>query len=167
MKLKRIAKHLSMPKWQVDRIFTPEILKEIEHLIKASESVHTGEIRFVVEAALDFPELLSARSAKERAIEVFSQLHIWDTEYNNGVLVYLLLADRAVEIVADRGIHVKVGNELWRNICRVMESDFAQENFRSGTLKGINAMTELLVTHFPRSESSHNRNELSDSPIVL
>jgi uncharacterized membrane protein len=167
MNIKRIAKHLIMPRWQVNKVFPHKTLREIEHLVKASESVHSGEIRFVVEAALDCPQLFKAQSARARAIELFSELRIWDTEQNNGLLIYLLLADRAVEIVADRGINAKVDADEWRHICRAMESDFSQKNFKGGVAMGIHSMTQLLTKHFPVSDSSRRRNELSNKPVIV
>jgi uncharacterized membrane protein len=110
MNIKRIARHLMATHWQVNRAFPRRTLIAIEKSIQASETAHVGEIRFVVEGALDGTPLFKGQSARERAIDVFSQLRIWDTEHNNGVLIYLLLADRDVEIVADRGIHSKVGS---------------------------------------------------------
>ena len=107
-----------MTHWQVSRAFPRKTLIAIEQTVKASETAHAGEIRFVVEGALHSTPLLDGQSARERALEVFSQLRIWDTEHNNGVLIYLLLADRDVEIVADRGIHSKLGTREWETICR-------------------------------------------------
>jgi len=132
---------------------------------KASETVHAGEIRFVVEGALDGTPLFKGQSARERAIDVFSQLRIWDTEHNNGVLIYLLLADRDVEIVADRGVHSMVGSEEWEKICRKMETAFKQANYEGGVVGGIHAVTQHLIKHFPASDSGQN--ELPDKPVVL
>lgn len=163
--IKRIAKHLTMINWQVKKAFTEKTLIAIENAIKASEAAHAGQIRFVVEGALDCAPLFKHQSSKERAIDVFSQLRIWDTEHNNGLLIYVLFADRAVEIVADRGIHVKVGEAQWQFICRRMESDFKQANYKNGVLMGIEAMTKLLTHHFPDSDS--RQNELPDKPVLL
>jgi len=168
MNIKRIAKHLTMTDWQVKQVFTEKTLTAIEESIKTSEAAHAGQIRFVVEGALDCAPLFKHQSSQERALDVFSQLRIWDTwdtEHNNGLLIYLLFADRAVEIVADRGIHAKVGAEEWQTICRRMESDFKQANYQNGVLMGIDAMTQLLTQHFPASEGSQN--ELPDKPVVL
>ena len=165
MNIKRIAKHLLMTRWQVNRAFSRDSLIAIEQAIKASETAHVGEIRFAVEGALDGAPLFKGQSARERAIDVFSQLRIWDTEHNNGVLIYLLLADRDVEIVADRGIHSKVGAGEWESICRKMETAFKQANFEDGVISGIQAVTQHLMQHFPASAAS--RNELPDNPVVL
>ena len=165
MSIKRIAKHLLHTQRQVDRTFPRQTLSAIERAIKASETAHAGEIRFVVEGALDGVPLFKDQSARERAIDVFSQLRIWDTEHNNGVLIYLLLADRDVEIVADRGINAKVGAEKWEEICRMMETYFKQGKFEDGVLSGILAVTQHLIKHFPASDA--DRNELPDRPVVL
>jgi hypothetical protein len=165
MNIKRITKHLLLTHWQVKRVFPGDTLLAFDRAIKESESAHDGEVRFAVEGALDGAALLRGQSAKERAIEVFSQLRIWDTEHNNGVLIYLLLADRHVEIVADRGIHAKVGTREWAIICRMMESSFEAANYEGGVISGIQAVTRHLMKHFPRSDD--DRNELSDEPVVL
>jgi uncharacterized membrane protein len=165
MNLKRITKHLLLNHWQVNRAFPRHTLIAIEHAIKASEAAHNGEIRFVVEGALDGTPLFKGQTARERAIDVFAQLRIWDTEHNNGVLIYLLLADRHVEIVADRGIHAKVGSWGCEEICRRMETAFKQGNYEDGVVSGIQAVTQHLIKHF--SAAGDDRNELPDKPVVL
>ena len=165
MDIKRILKHLLIADWQVNRAFPRSTLLAIEQAIKASETAHVGEIRFVVEGALDGTPLFKGQSARERALDVFSQLRIWDTEHSNGALIYLLLADRDVEIVADRGIHAKVGSGGWETICRTMEAAFQQANYEGGVVGGIQAVTRHLVEHFPAS--GDDRNELLDKPVVL
>jgi len=165
MSLKRIVRHLLATHWQVNRAFPRPALDAIEKAIKASEAAHVGEIRFAVEGALHSTPLFKGQSARERAIEVFSHLRVWDTEHNNGVLIYLLLADRDVEIVADRGVHAKVGSQEWEQICRTMETAFKQANYEAGVLSGIQAVTQHLMKHFPASGDS--RNELPDKPVVV
>jgi len=164
MNIKRIARHLVTTHWQVNRAFPHQALIAIEKTIKTSETAHLGEIRFVVEGALDATPLFKGQSARERAIDVFSQLRLWDTEHNNGVLIYLLLADRDVEIIADRGIHAKAGAREWESICRKMETAFKQANYEGGVVGGIEAVTQHLSRHFP---SFGGGNELSDRPVVL
>jgi len=165
MSVERIAKHLVATKWRVNRAFPGDTLATIDRAIKASEATHRGEIRFVVEGALDTATLLRGQTARERAIDVFSQLRIWDTERNNGVLIYLLLADRDVEIVADRGIHEKVGEQEWERICRKMEAAFRQADYKGGVVGGIQEVTRHLAEHFP--PVGDDRNELPDKPVVL
>lgn len=165
MTLKRIVRHLMVTRWTVNRAFPKRSLAAIERAIKESESAHRAEIRFVVEGALDIAPLLRGQSARDRAIDVFSHLRVWDTEHNNGVLIYLLLADRDVEIVADRGIHAKVGAGEWEGICRAMEAAFRKGDFQGGGIHGIREVTRHLVAHFPAI--GDDRNELPDKPVVL
>ncbi len=165
MQIKRIARHLLTTSAQVRRAFPQSALSAIEKAIKASEALHVGEIRFAVEGALDGSPLFTGQTARERALEVFSQLRVWDTQHNNGLLIYLLLADRAVEIVADRGIHAKVGAHEWDHACRKMEAAFSQANFEGGVIGGVRTVTSHLVAHFP---DDHGRaNELPDKPVLL
>ena len=141
------------------------MLAAIERAIKAGEATHSGQVRFVVEGALDGTPLFRNQSARERALDVFSQLRIWDTAHNNGVLIYLLLADRDVEILADRGIDALVSAADWEKICRMMEAEFAKGNFEAGVLKGIGAVSQQLAKHFPKHGAG--RNELPDEPVVI
>lgn len=166
MDLKRIIRHLLTTRRLLGRTFPEATLAAAGQTIKASERQHTGQIRLVVEAALDSGPLLRGQTAKERALELFSHLRIWDTQHNNGVLIYLLLADRDVEIVADRGIHARVGTAQWEQICRAMESAFRQANYKTGVIQGIEAVTGHLSRHFPGS-GDHPDNELPDAPLVL
>lgn len=165
MKFKRILKHLSTGRAAVRRVFPLRTLDAIEQAIRSTEARHAGQIRFAVEAALELAPLLAGQTGQQRAIEVFSKLRVWDTEHNNGVLIYLLLADRDVEIVADRGIHVKLGKEVWEAICREMEAAFREGHFEAGVLAGIHAVGEHLSRHFPAR--SGKANEMLDRPVVL
>ena len=141
------------------------MLARIEQAIKAGEATHSGQVRFVVEGALDGAPLFRNQPARERALDIFSQLRIWDTAHNNGVLIYLLLADRDVEIVADRGIDAKVGAAGWEKICGEMEIEFRAGNYERGVIKGIEAVSRELAKHFPRTGGG--RNELPDAPVVI
>jgi uncharacterized membrane protein len=165
MGIRRIGKHLLEHHWRVRRIFTPKVLAAIERAIKAGEATHSGQVRFVVEGALDGKPLFKDQPARERALDIFSHLRIWDTAHNNGVLIYLLLADRKVEIVADRGIDARVGANGWQKICAGMETDFRAGNFEAGVIKGIEAVSRQLATHFPPHRGEHN--ELPDAPVVM
>jgi uncharacterized membrane protein len=165
MDIKRILRHFAMTQWRVKRAFPRATLSAIEQAIKASETGHLGEVRFVVEGALDGAPLFSGQSAKDRALDVFSNLRMWDTEHNSGVLIYLLLADRHVEIVADRGIHAKTGSHAWSAVCRDMEAAFKAAQYEEGAVRGIQAVTRHLTEHFPAQ--ARTRNELPDRPVVL
>lgn len=166
MNFTRILRHLITGQWVMRRLFPAISLAAIEQAIEQSELNHGGQICFTVEAALNTVPLLKNQTARERSIEIFSQLRIWDTGQNNGVLIYLLLADRDVEIVADRGIHTKVSSEEWENICRIMESSFRQQRFEAGVIEGIHAIGVILQKHFP-FEPKGGKNELTNKPIVL
>lgn len=161
----RIARHLLMPAWRAGVAFPPAARVRIEQAIGRSERTHAGQIRFAVEASLDLPSLLRNVTARERAIEAFSLLRAWDTEHNNGVLIYLLLADHDVEIVADRGIHARVGAQAWERICHDMEACFRARRFEQGVLAGIAEVGALLAAHFPAS--GRGDNELSDAPVLI
>ena len=161
----RLLRHLMSPQWRVRRLFPSTTLVRIEQAIAQSEKRHCGQIRFAVEHALDTAALLHGVSARQRALDVFSAMKIWDTEHNNGVLIYLLLADKDVEIIADRGIHGPVGGEGWETICRDMESAFLEGSFEQGVLSGIARVSRLLESHFPSDPPGAN--ELSDRPVVL
>lgn len=165
MNVARIIRHLLQHHWRRRLAFPPETLARIEQAIKAGETKHAAQLRFVVEGALDGAPLFQNQPARERALDVFSQLRVWDTAHNNGVLIYLLLADRDVEIVADRGIHAKVGAAGWERICREMETDFRAGNFERGVIKGVEAVSRELATHFPKL--SNGLNELPDAPVVI
>jgi uncharacterized membrane protein len=164
MQLSRSLRHLCTTLWSVRRAFPQSSLDAIERTIAETEAKHNGQIRFAVEHALDFPQLVAGLSARARALDVFSQLRVWDTQYNNGVLIYLLLADRDVEIIADRGIHAGVG-EGWEPICRKMEERFRRAEFEAGVVEGIRAVGEHLARHFPSERGGTN--ELPDKPVIL
>jgi uncharacterized membrane protein len=165
MTLARMLRHLTMPQWWAGQVLPRAALSRIEHAIAESESRHSGQIRFAVENALDVHALLRSESARERAIEVFAALRVWDTEHNNGVLIYLLLADRDVEIIADRGIDDRVASHAWDEVCRGMEAAFREGRFEAGVLGGIARVSRYLETYFPRQASGPN--ELPDRPVVL
>lgn len=165
MRIGRIGRHLLANRWRVRRAFPPRALAAIAQAIAASEATHAGQIRFVVEGALDGRPLFCDQASRERALDVFSQLRMWDTARNSGVLIYVLLADRNVEIVADRGIDAAVGHAAWEAICAAMESEFRNGHFERGALAGIAAVTAHLAAHFPKTGDT--RNELPDTPVVL
>lgn len=163
--LGRILRHLFTSPRLLDRLFPPASLAAIEKAIAASENSHGGEIRFAIEDSLSPRALLHGQTARERAIEVFSNLRVWDTEYNSGILIYLLLAERDVEIIVDRGINAKVAKSEWQSICRQMEASFRHGDFLGGVLAGIAAATEQLARHFPARGGQFD--ELPNKPVRL
>jgi len=162
---KRLMRHLFTDHWSVRRAFPPAAMRAIRDQIGAQEKRHGGELRFAVEASLPVLRLWRGQEARSRAVELFGQLRVWDTEHNSGVLIYLLLADKRVEIVADRGIHNKVGATAWETICGEMQRSFAAGRFEQGVNFGVGAISDLLATHFPHGGGRHN--ELPNEPVVL
>lgn len=165
MKFGRILKHLCYGSWRLRRALPPHSLKAIAEAIRDSERKHSGEIRVAVEMALDWRRLLRRETPRERALEVFSDLRVWDTERNNGVLIYLLLADRDVEIVADRGIDRLVGAEAWERICHEMEAALRTGDFEAGIMAGIRAVGAHLERHFPGPDL--HGDELANRPVII
>jgi len=161
----RWLKHL-VARMGAERHFPAATLDAIQHAIADSEHRHLGEICFAVEGGMPFGEVAAGRTSRERAESAFARLHVWNTEHNTGVLVYILIADHAIEIVADRGIAAKVGDEEWRAICALMQRDFAAGEYEKGSLAGVAAITEVLVRHFP-SNGRRNLDELPDRPVLL
>ena len=162
----RFFRHLATDHGTARRAFPKSALDRIETAVAEGERRHRGQVRFVVEASLPLARVLRKVAPRERALEVFGALRVWDTEENCGVLVYLLLADRDVEVVADRGIHRKVGDAAWEDVCREMEAAFREGRFDDGVEAGIVRINALLAEHFPRV-GAPSANELSDRPVVL
>jgi len=162
---KRWARHLFMPPWAWRRAFPQAALDAIEAAIRESETRHSGEIRFAIENSLAPAWAWRGMSGRARAIEVFSNLRVWNTEHNSGVLIYLLLADRDIEIVADRGIAARVDASEWERVAKAMEASFRRGEFERGALEGIRKISTLLAAHFP--PGGDNPDELSNRPVIV
>ena len=165
MSISGALRHLFSPPWRVRGAFPDMALQRIENAIEDSEKRHRGEIRFAVEGALEFLPVLRGLTPRERALEVFSLLRVWDTEENSGVLIYVQLVDRDIEIVADRGIAARIPQSEWDAICGGMEEAFRAGRYQDGVLTGIDRVSALLATHFPAG--ARNPDELPDRPVVL
>lgn len=165
MTIKRILRHWQMSSWQVRHCFSPATLAAIEEAIAHSEKQHRGELRFVIEGRFSLLQLLRGLRSRQRAIEQFEQQGIGDTAERSGILIYVLLAEHQVEIVADTGIAAKVGQAEWDALCHGMTGLFGEGRYRDGALQGIAQATRLLARHFPAR--TDNRNELPDPPLVL
>jgi uncharacterized membrane protein len=150
---------------QSRRAFPPQTLDAIEREVRACETRHSGEVCFVVEAELTTGQLWRELTSRDRAREVFAAEGVWNTEQNNGVLIYVLLADRKVEVVADRGIDARVTRAEWDAICRLMEEHFRARRFEEGAIAGVRAVAELLAREFPPRQG--DRTELGDRPVVM
>ena len=163
----RIFKHRWLDETDTARALNPAALKRLEERVAASEHHHSGEIRLCVEAGLPLSYLWRRATARQRAVTLFGKLRVWDTEHNNGVLIYLLLAEHAIEIVADRGIDRHVDAEAWRAMTLRMGAAFREGRFGDGLTQALEEVSALLVAHFPLAEGEADRNELPDAPIVL
>jgi uncharacterized membrane protein len=163
--LKRFFRHVWMSPIIRRRQFPPATLDAIEHAVADGEKTHRGQVRFVVEAELTTGQLWTGMAARRRAVDVFSMLRVWDTGENNGVMVYVLLADRKVEIVADRGIHRNVGDDRWRAICKEIELHYRKGDFLSGSVIGIEKISAELAHSFPARGGE--KNEQSDKPVLM
>jgi uncharacterized membrane protein len=165
MKLSRLMRHLAASFWPRHHFFKSETLRMIETEISAAEKSHGGEIRFVVERHLTLGQLWHNLSARQRAVQLFSLLGVWDTAANNGVLIYVLLADRSVEFLADRGISAKVPAEEWGGLCRQVEHLFGAGDYTEGARVAIRGVAQHLGAHFP--VGAPHSHELPNQAVLL
>jgi len=152
MRLARVLKHAFIPEWIARRAVPARSLRRIEEAIKAATRDGAAELHFVVEAGLPLHILFRSRSSRRRAEDLFSQLRVWDTEHNNGVLIYVQLVSRHIDIVADRGVARKVEQAEWNAVCREMEQAFRRGAFEEGALAAIGRISALLATHYPKEQ---------------
>jgi uncharacterized membrane protein len=167
MDWRRLFRHALATRSSLARAFPAQAFAAIERAIAESERTHTGEIRFAIEGALEPGEVWAGETPRQRALEVFSALRVWDTEANNGVLIYLLLADRDVEIVADRGLNGKVSAGEWTVVCNAMEDRLRAGQFEAAVIEGVRAAGQLLARHFPPLPGGRDEDELPNRPAVL
>lgn len=165
MAVMRMLKHLCATRVGTRRRFSRDVIEEVEKAVAAAERNTSGEIRFAIETALDIPELWTGKTPRECAHETFARLRVWDSELNNGVLIYVLMADRDVEIVADRGAAARISPAEWEGVCKLIENHFHEGRFREGALAGVEAVGGLLVREFPSGAA--NRGELPNQPVLL
>ena len=167
MSIGRWLRHWFTTPHAVRKAFNEDSLGRIQQAIADSERSHSGEIRFAVEASLPWSYLKRDAPARQRAAMVFSKLRVWDTEQNNGVLIYVELADHSIELIADRGIARRVPRAEWDAICMAMRDQFRAGRFEQGAIAAVGSVGELLAHHFPLAEGERNPNELSNRPAVL
>ena len=167
--LRRLLRHRLWDEEDARRVLPADALGRLQQRVAASEARHTGEIRVCVEASLPLSYLWRDATARERAITMFGKLRVWDTEHNNGVLIYLLMADHAIEIVADRALHRAVPAAAWHAVLSGMQQDFRRDAYAEGLETALQRVTDLLAQHFPRDASQpENRDDsaLPDTPVV-
>jgi uncharacterized membrane protein YgcG len=164
--LRRFTRHLYYEVRGVSAIFSRESLTRIEAAVSTSELTHTAEVRVAIEASLTLHELFSKKTPRDRALEAFSLLKIWDTAQNNGVLIYINVADRAVEIIADRGFEGHFTHSYWQQLCSQMVLGFQQDMFEQSVVQCVQTLGKDIAARFP-SDGKANPNELSNAPVVL
>ncbi len=164
-RLKRLVRHLLCDRLAARRAFPESALRRIEERIEASEVEHSAEIRVAIEHSLAPTRVWAGLTPRERALEVFGALRVWDTEANNGVLVYVLLADHAVEIVADRAAAAAIDEAQWQEIARQIGAAYRDKEFLAGTLAAIDSIDALLAAAFPPGDL--NPDELPNRPVML
>jgi len=162
----RILKHRWLDEADAKRALGPGALQRLQARVAASERLHSGEIRLCIEAGLPLSYLWRRASARERALAMFGKLRVWDTEHNNGVLIYLLLAEHAIEIVADRGLNRHVDSARWHELTRSMAQAFKSAEYEAGLNAAVDAVGSLLGQHFAVAPYVANPNELPDAPVV-
>ena len=165
-KLKRIFRHRWLDESDTRRAVPPELLHRLTHRVAASEQRHTGEVRICVEAGLPMSYLWRAAAARERAVMMFAKLRMWDTEHNNGVLIYLLLADQAIELVADRGLNRHVSAAQWKAMVQHLGAAIKGGRYEDGLTQALEEVSALLVQHFPLAAGEFNPNELPNAPML-
>jgi uncharacterized membrane protein len=169
MQIGRLIRHAAATHWRTRLLFPSSTLDAIEQAIAGVERMHDGEIRFAIETALTPLHILHGVAPRARALDVFAHLRVWDTDHNNGVLIYVQLADHDVEIVADRGFKGRVSPAEWEAVCKLMEEHFRAGRFKIGSIGGVEAIGNLLARHFPPNpnQPSQTRNQLPDRPTLL
>jgi uncharacterized membrane protein len=165
-RLGRILRHRWRDESDTRRAIPPEALQRLAERVVASEQRHGGEIRIYVEAGLPLSYLWRDATPRERAIAMFGKLRVWDTEQNNGVLIYLLLAEHAIEVVADRGLARHVPDAQWQEVVAHMRDAFRAGRYEEGLARAVDEVTALLGRHFPLREGLGNANELPDDPVL-
>jgi uncharacterized membrane protein len=165
MEWRRILRHFATGPRRARRCFPPTVLSEIERAIVAGERQHAGEICFAIESALPLAELWHGVTPRERAVHVFSLLRVWDTAANNGVLIYILIADGAIELVADRAVAARIPQDEWERLCREIETAFGAGRYGDGALAAVRAVGAHLARHFPAQRGESD--ELPNQPVLL
>jgi uncharacterized membrane protein len=163
--LVRLLRHLTTLALRTRMLFSPAVLAQIETAVTEAEREHAGEIRFAIETALPLPVVWAGLTPRQRALQVFANLHVWDTHANNGVLIYVLRADRAVEIIADRGISARATEAEWRELCRAVETEYRAHRYAEGSVAAVAGVARLLGKHFPGGGPAIN--ELPNQPVLL
>ena len=162
----RVLRHRSQDTTDTRRAIPADMVQRLMERVAASEQRHTGEIRIYVESSLPSSYLWRGADTRERAVMMFSKLRVWDTAHNNGVLIYLMLAEHAIELVADRGIDAHVPAHHWQMVVTRMADAFRSNRYEDGLTQALEEVSAVLVEHFPARDTAENPNELPDAPVL-
>ena len=162
----RVLRHRSLDTTDTRRAIPADMVQRLMERVAASEQRHTGEIRIYVESSLPSSYLWRGADTRERAVMMFSKLRVWDTAQNNGVLIYLMLAEHAIELVADRGIDAHVPAQHWQMVVTRMADAFRSNRYEDGLTQALEEVSAVLVEHFPARDTAENPNELPDAPVL-
>ena len=169
-RFRRLVKHLWLDQTDTRRAIGPAALQRLRDAVSTSERRHSGEIRIFVEAGLPLAYVLrkspTPQLVRQRALALFGELRVWDTAGNNGVLIYLLLAERKIEIVADRGLNDLVDAQTWQSLVARMSGAFTTGRFEEGLAQALAGVSSLLEQHFALANAQGHRNELPDTPVL-
>jgi uncharacterized membrane protein len=169
-RIKRMLKHRWLDESTTRRAIPPDLAQRLAQRVAASEQYHSGQIRIFVEAGLPLSYLwrnaTTRQITRQRALAMFGKLRVWDTAHNNGVLIYLLLAERSIELVADRGLNDQVKPKVWRDLVAGIGNAFQQGRIEEGLTTALEEVSTLLARHFPLKAGEINPNELPDSPVL-
>lgn len=163
----RLWRHYWHDERAARRLLDEAALDRLQQRVQASERRHTGEVRVCIEASLPLDQAWRGTTPRQRAVELFGSLRVWDTEHDNGVLIYLLLAEHAVEVVADRGLHRKVPQGEWEGVVAGLANAFVAHRYEDGLMEAVDRVEALLVRHFPLPHGTPRPNELEDRPVRL
>ena len=163
----RAWRHLWLDASDSARLLPPAAQARLEAAVRDSEALHLGEVRLCVEAGLPWQAWRQGQSARQRAMDLFGLLRVWDTAHNNGVLIYVLLADRRIEVLADRGLHAHTGPEVWARLTQDLAQALAQGQVEAGLTQALQSVSTLLRAHHPAPQDAIKRNELPDSIVLL
>ena len=165
-RIARLVRHRMRDERNTHRVVGKDAVQRIAQRVAQSEQAHSGQVRVCIESSLPASYVMRDATARDRAVAMFGKLRVWDTEHNNGVLVYVLLVERAIEVVADRGVAARVPQEQWDGIVTRMQSAFSDARFEDGLLRAIDEVTAVLTAHFPREAGQAQANELPDEPVL-
>ena len=163
----RMTRHFMASQRGTHKLFSPETMQRLQQVIADGEATHRGEVRLIVESALPLRKVRRGMTTRQRALDLFGTFRVWDTEENNGVLLYINVADQRLEIIADRAASRRIGDPHWQTVCGLARSSFKQGEFEQGLVQALESIHDALATAFPAERGTPRKNELPDAPTVI